>query len=236
MASFVAIAKGDIPQDSWFRLGRGHTSFRGESVLLSWTGTMFEYLMPALWMKRYADTILDQTMKAVVRCQREYGRSRGVPWGISESAFVNEYTGDYGYAAFGIPELALQRPQSDTLVISPYSTFLAAGVDAAAAVANLRVMERFGWAGRYGFCEAIDYTRSGAEPVRMWMAHHQGMSLLAIVNLLFGNPFPRYFHAEPQVRATERLLQERTPAASLSEADPVSLPLPAAHPLPTTAV
>lgn len=232
MASFIAIAKGQIPQHSWFRLGRGHTSFRGESVLLSWTGTMFEYLMPALWMKRYSDTILNQNMKSVVRSQREYGRSRGVPWGISESAFVNGETGDYGYAAFGIPELALQRPESNTLVISPYSTFLAATVDTGAAVANLRVLEGFGWTGRYGFYEAIDYTRSGAEPVRMWMAHHQGMSLLAIVNLLFNNPFPRYFHAEPQVRATERLLQERAPTAALSEMDAVSLPLPAAQPLP----
>jgi hypothetical protein len=187
-----------------------------------------------MWMRRYSDTILDQSMKAVVRCQREYARSRGIPWGISESAFVNRDTGDFGYAAFGVPELALQRVDSPTLVVSPYSTFLAAGVDAGAATANLRLMEGFGWLGRYGFYEAVDYTRSGAEPVRMWMAHHQGMSLLAIVNLLFGNPFQRYFHAEPQVLATERLLHERVPAAALSEVDPVFLPLPAPDPLPTS--
>jgi cyclic beta-1,2-glucan synthetase len=231
MASFVAIAKGDIPQQSWFRLGRGHTSFRGERVLLSWTGTMFEYLMPTLWMRRYADTILDQSVKAVVRCQREYGRSRGVPWGISESAFVHDDNGDYGYAAFGVPELALKSSDSSALVISPYSTFLAVGVDAGPAVANLRLMESYGWTGRYGFYEAVDYTRAGAEPVRMWMAHHQGMSLLAIVNLLFGSPFLHYFHAEPQVLATERLLHERTPAAALSEVDLMPLPLPVAQPL-----
>jgi hypothetical protein len=235
MASFIAIAKGEIPQLSWFRLGRGHTLFRGERVLLSWTGTMFEYLMPTLWMRRYSDTILDHSMKAVVRCQREYGRSRGTPWGISESAFVDEDRGDYGYAAFGVPDLALQRTGSSTLVLSPYSTFLAAGVDPETAVANLRVMESFGWSGRYGFYEAIDYTRSGAEPVRMWMAHHQGMSLLAIVNLLFDSPFLRYFHAEPQVLATERLLHERVPRTALSELDNVALPppLPAARHLAT---
>ncbi len=140
---------------------------------------------------------------------------------------------DYGYAAFGVPELALQPADSSALVISPYSTFLALGVDTGAAVANLRVMDHFGWLGRYGFYEAIDYTRSGGEPVRMWMAHHQGMSLLAIVNLLFDNPFLRYFHAEPQVLATERLLHERVPTGALSEVDPVSLPVSPAQPMPT---
>jgi len=223
MASFVAIAKGDIPQESWFRLGRGHTLYRGERILLSWTGTMFEYLMPLLWMRPYPDTIIDQSMKAVVLCQAEYGRKRGVPWGISESAYRSGPHDEYGYGAFGIPELALQRHDSQTLVISPYSSFLATAVDPAAAAANLRLMENFGWSGRYGFYEAIDYSRSGAEPVRMWMAHHQGMSLMAIVNLLFNNPLRRYFHAEPQVMATERLLQERLPATALAEEYPVTL-------------
>jgi cyclic beta-1,2-glucan synthetase len=224
IASFVAIAKGDIPQESWFRLGRAHTIFRGETVLLSWSGTMFEYLMPLLWMRHYPDTIIDHSMKTAVRSQREYGRRRGTPWGISESAFLSGPNGEYGYGAFGVPELAMERKESRALVISPYSSYLAAGVDPAAAVENLHRMKEFGWFGRYGFYEAIDYTRAGADPVRMWMAHHQGMSLLAIVNLLFDNPLRQYFHTEPQVLATELLLQERVPAAALVEVDQAPLP------------
>ena len=225
IASFVAIAKGDIPQESWFRLGRGHTRFRGEPVLLSWTGTMFEYLMPLLWMRSYPDTIIDRSMKAAVHSQREYGRSRGVPWGISESGYAAGPNGEYGYAAFGIPELAMKREIPQGLVISPYSSFLAAAVEPSAAVTNLRQMQEFDWFGRYGFYEAISYSRSGAEAVRMWMAHHQGMSLLAIVNLLFDNPMRRYFHAEPQVLATELLLHERVPAAALAEVEMAPLPV-----------
>jgi cyclic beta-1,2-glucan synthetase len=118
------------------------------------------------------------------------------------------------------------------VVISPYSTFLAAGVDPSAAVENLRQMQEYGWSGRYGFYEAIGYTRAGAEPVRMWMAHHQGMSLLAIVNLLFDNPLRQYFHAEPQVLATEILLHERVPAGALAEVDPVRLPVYSTAPNP----
>jgi hypothetical protein len=224
MANYVAIAKGDIPQESWFQLGRAHTLFHGERLLLSWSGTMFEYLMPSLWMRHPPDTILDRSMKAAVRCQREYGRRRGVPWGISESAYVSAPDGEYGYQAFGIPELGMQRRDLHALVISPYSSFLAAGIDAAPAAENLHGMEKFGWCGRYGFYEAIDYSRSGGEVVRMWMAHHQGMSLLAIVNLLFDNPLRQYFHCEPQVMATELLLHERVPAASLVELDTVPLP------------
>ena len=234
MASFVAIAKGDIPQESWFRLGRTHTLFRGEPVLLSWSGTMFEYLMPALWMRHHADTIMDRSMRTAVQSQREYGRKRGIPWGISESAFVSTSGEEgYGYHAFGIPDLALRRTDTHQLVISPYSTFLAAVVDPAEAVTNLRQMQEFGWSGRYGFYEAISYTQTGAEAVRMWMAHHQGMSLLAIVNLLFDNPLRQYFHAEPQVLATELLLHERVPAGALADLEHVELP--AETPLPMMA-
>jgi cyclic beta-1,2-glucan synthetase len=224
MAVFVAIAKGDIPQESWFSLGRAHTLLHGERVLLSWSGTMFEYLMPSLWMRHQPDTIMDRSMKGVVRVQRDYGRRKGVPWGISESAYLSETDGEYGYSAFGIPKLGMKRQDSRTLVISPYSSFLSVGVDAAPAVENLRRMHEFGWFGRYGFYEAIDYSRAGGEVVRMWMAHHQGMSLLAIVNLLFDNPLRQYFHSEPQVAATELLLQERVPAASWAEVDPAPLP------------
>ena len=186
---------------------------------------MFEYLMPALWMRNYPDTIVDRSMKAAVSVQRAYGRRHGVPWGISESACISGSNGKHGYRAFGVPELALRRRDSRHLVISPYSTFLAAAVDPAAAMANLRQMLEYGWLGRYGFYEAVGYSRAGAQPVRMWMAHHQGMSLLAIVNLLFNNPLRQYFHAEPQVLATELLLDERVPPGALADLERVELPV-----------
>lgn len=222
MANFIAIAKGDIPQESWFQLNRPYALVHGERLLLSWTGTMFEYLMPALWMRHYPDTILDQAMKSAVRSQREYARRHGIPWGISECAYLSGSETEYGYQAFGVPELALQRGESQPSVVSPYSTFLAAGVEPLAAAENLEQMYKRGWFGRYGFYEAIDFSRTGGEAVRMWMAHHQGMSLLAVANLLFDNPFQRYFHAEPQVLATELLLHVRVPAGALSEVDVVA--------------
>jgi hypothetical protein len=189
---------------------------RGERVLLSWTGTMFEYLMPVLWMRNYAGTITEQSIRGVVRVQRDYARRKGVPWGISESACLGKGDEDYGYAAFGVPELAMWRA-ADQLVITPYASFLALSVDPGATLDNLRQMEHFGWTGRYGFFEAIEYTTSGAEPIRSWMAHHQGMALLAIVNLLHDNPMQQYFHAEPQVMATELLLHERLPSTAVAE-------------------
>jgi hypothetical protein len=171
-------------------------------------------------------------MRTAVHTHREYGRRRGVPWGISESAFLSGVDGAYGYRAFGVPELALRRKDSAQVVISPYSTFLAAAMDPVAAMANLRQMHEYGWLGRYGFYESISYTQAGAEPVRMWMAHHQGMSLLAIVNLLFDNPLRQYFHAEPQVLATELLLHERVPPGALADLEQVALPADAAQPVP----
>jgi hypothetical protein len=223
-AYFVAIAKGDIPQESWFRLSRSHTLVRSDRVLLSWTGTMFEYLMPLLWMRHYPDTVVDRSIKVVARAQREYARRKGIPWGISECAFLENTACGFGYGAFGVPELAIKRHDANTLVVSPYSSFLAASIDPAAAVDNLRQLQNFGWFGRYGFYEAIDYTQGGGEAIRIWMAHHQGMSLLAIVNLLFDNPMRQYFHSEPQVLATELLLHERAQAAILADADAMSLP------------
>jgi cyclic beta-1,2-glucan synthetase len=224
MAYFVAIAKGDIPQEAWFRLGRSHTIVRGDGVLLSWTGTMFEYLMPLLWMRHYPDTVMDHSARVVVRAQREHARRKGTPWGISESAFLDGSKAGFGYFAFGIPDVAVKRHDGTTHVVSPYSSFLAAAIDPPAAVANLRQMQDYGWFGRYGFYEAIDYTRGGGEAIRVWMTHHQGMSLLAIVNLLFDNPIHQYFHSEPQVMATELLLHERVQPTALAEADAVVLP------------
>ncbi len=209
IASFLAVAKGDIPQQSWFRLDRSHVLVNGRASLLSWTGTMFEYLMPALWMRNYPDTLIARTIEAVVATQRAH--VRGIPWGISESGFAKtDAQGRYGYQAWGVPALALKYGAEDGPVISPYSTFLTLPFARREALENLRRMSGMGWGGGYGFYEAADYT-AGAEPrlVRSWMAHHQGMSLLAVTNLLRGNVVQRWFHTNPRVRAAELLLHER---------------------------
>jgi hypothetical protein len=217
IATFVAIAKDDIPQDTWFLLGRVHTRDHGRPVLLSWTGTMFEYLMPAIWMRAYPQTLLDRTRKASVQAQIAYAARKGVPWGISESAYSKrDPAGNYGYHAFGLPHLGLREPDVDALVISPYSTFLALQVDPLEALQNLRKMAKKSWCGRYGFYEAVDFRsehqgsrRHNYEIVRCWMAHHQGMSLLSISNLLFGGIVQHWFHSSPRVQATELLLHEK---------------------------
>jgi cyclic beta-1,2-glucan synthetase len=221
IAVFAAIAKEDAPQDVWFLLGRTHTREHGLSVLLSWTGTMFEYLMPGLWMHTYPNTLLDNSRAAAVRLQQIYAERKGIPWGISESAYAKrDDAGNYQYRAFGLPGLALHKGEGNSLVVSPYSTFLALSVDAAGALRNLRRMEAEGWLGSYGFYEAADYTpvpgrRSWGrrhELVRCWMAHHQGMSLLAMANFLHDGVVQRWFHGERRVQATELLLHEK-PAA-----------------------
>jgi cyclic beta-1,2-glucan synthetase len=216
-AMFLAIAKEDIPQDCWFHLGRGHTLDHGRPVLLSWTGTMFEYLMPSLWMRSYANTLLERSRVAAVRSQRAYATRRRVPWGISESAYFKlDELGNYQYQAFGLPQLSLMRREANPLVISPYSTFLALSVDRASAMRNLRRMVALGWFGSYGFYESADYSTSRSRLswsrcsiVRSWMAHHQGMSLLSMANLLCDNVVQRWFHADRRVQATELLLHEK---------------------------
>jgi cyclic beta-1,2-glucan synthetase len=221
-AAFVAVAKGDVPQESWFRLGRAHVLWKGQRVLLSWSGTMFEYLMPSLWMKSYPNTLLDQSLRAAVRCQQEIGKigraRRRIPWGISEAASSErDSAGLYQYQAFGIAALAIKPAASDELVVSPYATCLALAVEAADAVRNLRHMQEMGWLGRFGFYESADFRLSrvkqeqGYELVRCWMAHHQGMSLIAVANLLADSALQDLFHAEARVAATERLLHERLP-------------------------
>ncbi|HEX3471802.1 MAG TPA: glucoamylase family protein [Silvibacterium sp.] len=209
IASFLAVAKGDIPQRSWFRLDRSHVLVNGRPVLLSWTGTIFEYLMPALWMRNFPDTLIARSLDSAVRIQREY--LRGIPWGISESGFAKrDPLGRYGYQAWGIPALALKYGAEDGPVISPYSSFLALPFLRKDAIANLRRMAAMGWTGAYGFYEAADYTQ-GKQPqlVRSWMAHHQGMCLLAVTNLLRDSIIQRWFHAAPRIRAAELLLHER---------------------------
>ncbi len=211
IATFLAVARGDLPQQSWLSLGRGHTRAFGRFLLLSWTGTMFEYLMPSLWMRSYPDTLIARTLTACVQVQRAFARSLNIPWGISESGFSRkDDAGHYRYCAFGIPQAALKFDASAGPTVSPYSTFLALSVDSPEALRNLHRMDDAGWVGAYGFYEAADYTQSQGKAVvvREWMAHHQGMSLLAILNLLHDNIVQRWFHANPLVRSVELLLNE----------------------------
>ncbi len=227
LASFLAIAKGDVPQAHWFHLGRLLTSVDGSPTLLSWSATLFEYLMPLLVMRSYPDTLLDQTCKMAVRRQVKYGVERGVPWGISESGYnvVDRYD-NYQYKAFGVPGLGLKRGLGDDLVVAPYATGLAAMVDPTRAAQNFLRLAEEGVEGAYGFYEAIDYTRidHGEEVrpksdargtvIRSYLAHHQGMTLVSLANALRGDPMVKRFHADPRVRATELLLQERVPRQS----------------------
>jgi len=223
-AVFVAIAKEDIPQESWFLLGRAHTLDGGHPVLLSWSGTAFEYLMPSLWMRSFPNTLLERSRVAAVGSQQTYAARKGVPWGISEAAYSKmDEAGNYQYHAFGLPQLASHKSEINGLVISPYSTVLSLSVDPEAALANLRRMETLGWLGAYGFYESADFDagrrrfrRQGHQVIRCWMAHHQGMSLLALANFLHDNVVQKWFHAEPRVQASELLLHEK-PVAHVKE-------------------
>lgn len=221
LASFFAIAKGDVPQVHWFHLGRLVTAIGGSPTLLSWSATMFEYLLPLLVMRSYPETLLDQSCRMAVRRQMEYGKERGVPWGISESGYnVVDRFDNYQYKAFGAPGLGLKRGLGDDLVVAPYATALAAMVDPAEAAKNLDRLTREGLEGEYAFYESIDYTRPpedrapGGPPgtvVRAYLAHHQGMTLAALANALLGHVMVRRFHADTRMKATELLLQERVP-------------------------
>ena len=211
IATFLAIARGDLQPESWLKLGREHTYAYGRFLLLSWSGTMFEYLMPALWMRSHAGTMIAGTQDSCVRVQQEFGRELGIPWGVSESGSSRRNDrGDYHYFAYGIPRLALWFEANAGPVISPYSTFLALTVDPRESLRNLRRMESAGWVGAYGFYESADYSVAGRRPVlaREWMAHHHGMSLLAITNLLRGNVVQKWFHEHPMIQAAEMLLEE----------------------------
>jgi cyclic beta-1,2-glucan synthetase len=221
LTSFLAIAKGDVPQEHWFRLGRQMAALnRGGRALIAWTATMFEYLMPLLVMRRHPNSLLDQTCEAIVRRQIEYGDEKGVPWGVSESGYhARDLNLNYQYGPFGIPGLGLKRGLSEELVISPYSTMLAALVDPLSALENLRRLRKMGAYSRFGFYEAIDYTAERLPKGRTrvilhsYMAHHQGMSLVALDNLLHDFAMQERFHADPLVQATELLLQEKMPQA-----------------------
>ncbi|RJQ50865.1 MAG: cyclic beta 1-2 glucan synthetase, partial [Nitrospiraceae bacterium] len=221
LCSFVAIAQGQLPQESWFALGRLLTTAGGEPVLLSWSGSMFEYLMPLLVMPTYEHTLLDQTYKAAVKKQIEYGRQRGVPWGMSESGYnMIDVHLNYQYRAFGVPGLGLKRGLAEDLVIAPYASALALMVAPEKACLNLQRLAAEGFEGKYGFYEAIDYTPSrqqrgqSSAVVRSFMAHHQGMSLLSLACLLLDRPMQKRFESDPVFQATMLLLQERVPKAT----------------------
>ena len=221
LCSFVAIAQGQLPQESWFALGRLLTNIGGEPILVSWSGSMFEYLMPLLVMPTYERTLLDETCKAAVAMQIEYGKKRGVPWGISESGYNTiDAQLNYQYRAFGVPGLGLKRGLADDLVIAPYASALALMVAPEAACQNLQRLSAEGCEGKYGFYEAVDYTASRlprkktSAVVRSFMAHHVGMSFLSLAYLLLDRPMQKLFRSDPVLQATMLLLQERVPRAT----------------------
>lgn len=218
LSSHLAIAKGDVSYKHWFQLGRQMTFTAGRQGLLSWGGTMFEFLMPILFQRSYTDSLLAAACEAAVARQQEYGRQRGIPWGVSESAFASmAINQDYQYQSFGVPGLGLKRGLSDDLVVAPYATMLALTIDPSRSIANLRRLASEEGMGRFGFYDAVDYTPNRVPAahqslaVRCYMAHHQAMGLTAIANLLFDQSIEKRFHAHPLIRATELLLQEATP-------------------------
>ena len=253
LASFVAIARGEVPQEHWFRLSRALIRVQAETTLVSWSGSMFEYLLPQLLMRTHPETLLERACHAAVRAQIEYGRQQQVPWGISESAYdVRDALGNYQYKAFGVPGAGLKRGLAEDLVVAPYATALAALIDPTAAAANFRRLARegsVGAEGRFGFVEAIDYTprkqltaegsvedaHERGHRIEAGFAHHQGMTLVALAAAVLGAPMVRRFHSDPRVQATEPLLQERVPRyvpvirprpaePTREEAPPASLP------------
>ena len=218
LASFLAIAKGDVMPDHWFRLGRALTPVGRGSALISWSGSMFEYLMPALVMRAPALSLLDHTYRLIVARQMSYAAERGVPWGISESAFnARDLEQTYQYSSFGVPGLGLKRGLSEDVVVAPYATALGAMIQPEAAVRNFARLSAAGAGGPYGFREALDFTArrlpegASVAVVSSYMAHHQGMALVALGNVLNDRAMVERFHSDPIVVATELLLQERMP-------------------------
>ncbi len=241
LTSFIAIAKDEVPTSHWFHLGRELTPISRGTALVSWTGSMFEYLMPRLVMHAPKGSLLEETCDLVVRGQIAYGARRSgpfqtVPWGVSESAFAaRDLALNYQYSAFGVPGLGLKRGLGDDLVIAPYASALAAMVDPVASSKNLRQLEAMGASGTYGFYDALDFTASRIPEgrrflaVQNFMAHHSGMTLVALGNVLLDDRMVKRFHADLRVQSAELLLQERTPRDATvdrprSEAVSISLP------------
>jgi cyclic beta-1,2-glucan synthetase len=218
LASFIAIASGDLPARHWFRLGRAVTPVHHGAALVSWSGSMFEYLMPSLVMRAPTGSLLAETSRLIVQRQIAYGGELNVPWGISESAYnARDMELTYQYSSFGVPDLGLKRGLGANVVIAPYATALAAMVEPRTALRNFTRLAGAGAQGRYGFYEALDYTPQRLPEgklvavVRAYMAHHQGMTVVALANALLNGVMRDRFHAEPLVQASELLLQERTP-------------------------
>lgn len=244
ITSFLAIATNQVDYSHWFKLGRSMTNaFRGKS-LVSWGGTMFEYFMPSLMMKNYSGTLLDLTYKSVIKAQISFGKKKKVPWGISESAFYEfDIAENYQYKAFGVPGIGLKRGLEDELVISPYSTIMALPMAKDSCISNLKLLERYGALGKYGFIEAIDFTsnrvnkalneeiiynneknnlkndKRKGKNIKSYMVHHLGMSFLALDNVLNNNKIQEIFHSIPEVKATEIILKEKIPSNVTFEHD-----------------
>ncbi len=218
IASLIAIAKGDAPQSHWQHLGRPVTKVNGKQVLLSWSGTMFEYLMPALFTKNYAETFLSDSCRTALEAQMSYGREKKVPWGISESGyFAFDLNLNYQYRAFGVPDLGYRRDLPDDLVIAPYASLIGLSLQPQAVLENMAHLQQLNMLGRFGFYEAIDYTKSrlpagqAHATVQSYMAHHQGMILLAACNYLSHDLVVNLFHADERIQSVELLLQEKIP-------------------------
>ncbi len=216
--SFIAIARGEVPLKHWFKLGRALTTIDNYKGLVSWTGTMFEYLMPLIIMKSYKNTLLDETYSFVIRSQHKYGKQRGIPWGASESCFYSlDINLDYQYKAIGVPWLGLKRGLVEDAVSAPYATLMAFLVDPEVAMENLKKLKVEGLEGPYGYYEAVDYTQGripfGAKRaiIKSFMAHHQGMGLLSLNNYINEYIMQVRFHSDPIVKSARLLLQEKVP-------------------------
>jgi len=216
LTSFLAIARGDVPLKHWFRLGRPLTLIKGIPCFVSWSGTMFEYLMPNLVMKEFSGSVFAESAKAAVLQQMHYAKTKKIPWGISESQYYRfDLNANYQYRAFGVPKLRLQPVRKNSFVVSPYSTMLALEYAGSAGIKNLRLLKKLGVYGKYGFYEAVDF--NGPDAINMkpykivtsFMAHHQGMNLVAVNNLLNDGVMRKRFHAEPMVKSAEALLEEK---------------------------
>ncbi|PYG87272.1 cellobiose phosphorylase [Ruminiclostridium sufflavum DSM 19573] len=234
--SLIAIAKGEIGKQHWFKLGRKLVNVDGSTGLASWTGTMFEYLMPRLLIKSYSNTLIEKTYKFAVNAQIKYGMSRNIPWGISESCFYAfDIALNYQYRAFGVPGLGLKRGLINDLVVAPYATIMAIDIEPAECAKNIERLRSLGAEGQFGLYEAVDFTESRLKDrqecavVKSYMVHHQGMSMLALVNFFKNNIMQKRFHVNPQIESVDVLLQEKFPAGVVISKEHKEQPLFAAH-------
>ncbi|MFN2106531.1 MAG: glucoamylase family protein, partial [Candidatus Promineifilaceae bacterium] len=225
-ASLIAIAMGEVPQRHWLMLGRPLRNLNGVPTLISWSGSMFEYLMPILWTRQYSQSLLEQSTRAAVQAQIAYGHQRNVPWGISEAGYYRfDAAMNYQYKSFGVPQLALKRGLEDDLVVSPYASLLALPLQPQAVMENLQRLREIDMRSDYGYYESVDYTEArlalGQDyaRVRSLMVHHQGMIFLSLVNTLGGDRMVQRFHSHPHIRSVELLLQERMPNRVITAKD-----------------